>query len=1350
MKPYLIGKIFGTLFWGFLLAVGIVKCFLIAKRETTCSKCVYGLMITLSGLFFLFIVYLLKGESAVSPVLGFLLGMVWLMVLITAVVLSIIGLVEYKKHEEYIQGRKQAITAIVLSTLFIGLVLFGVYRAIHRRADIPRDLIVERAPGTVRVFGDLNFKYKFPDKPWAEMAAKKVNPDAVFAMLNARLKVFFLIIAEKGGVEIDMDSSALAEISRASVKSVANNVNFSDEKKYEVNGLTGIRFYGDAEVTNRHVNYAFWVCSHNGYLYQLITFGVTKNSLQVRGVAEELLARFEQLDKNKVVYAVSSNPFGTFTSRTFNYTVDLKNTHWLKWNNLEEEFSQADCGGTLPDSSWFSVIPFYYGNLAPSLDTLSTVLLQYINEDLIGKPMGNLTPVKEAGMKGHRFMNRLKVEGTNYVYHHKVLKGKECGYLVTFVTEEANSQAKTLADQVFDAVTFRAKQSPGNKQPPLTLTALTDREKDVHSEHYNYLGLFYFNAKQYQKSLPLFKTAVRLNPKYNVFVENVLNAYFQLKKYQEGLTYLETLGTLPRPDKNIRAWKAAFLAHLNRPKEGIPIFKKLFEENYRNDEDFVWYARLLTEQGQGDLAAAAFEKYLEQGDSLKLRLEQAHLLYLQEKYRDAIKHLNHLQAQGPFNAKIAFALIKNYRALEEYKEGLEVCQHIIDKGFASKNAYYEKGLLEFDLNWYRKAKESFEKALSYAPQDKDIQEDLKYVSGLLGEGDNTLLKGAIPAVPIPEVVKSKLSSLTIPSPPSGYGAYYISRVEGIQRQKGKGTKFTIHEYIKVLDAGGVSRFSTLRYDFNPLREKIFVNRLIVCDPEGKIISRGRPTDYYVVDDQNGEVATHDQTLHVPVPHLLPGYTIQLTRTIERFGTGTPFAFYSSTLSSTYPIVFSARYVLGDLNKLSYKSNTGVKTTPFQGGMLWYMDNPPVYQWEPEQAVYSSYLPMVWINDSALTWQEVGSGYLEDIREKLEMGLPEKALARQLTKGMSSNRQKIDALVQYIQTKYTYKAIEFGWRSLIPNKASQIIANKYGDCKDHALLLHQLLKAVDITSYLALVNSEETVKPEMPSIDQFNHMIVYIPGKEKGGGGFIDTTDKGLDPRIRIPSFLGGKQALVLNPGNIGMVKIPGYNAGDCTITIQKNIRIDKKKEMKISETLQMVGYIASFTRSYFKTVGSDKQLEWGHRVISRYLDAPELETIRLKNLYDNSKPLMIELEYKAVDQSCTPNALECYYLEVTSVKDRKTPFKINHPFVLESNCTLKVPTGFTFYIRDDYNKPQKYQTSFSQWEGRVRPAPRELYLHLRCTLVPGDYGADRYSQYSKMVEKAAKSMAVEFKCLKGK
>ena len=63
----------------------------------------------------------------------------------------------------------------------------------------------------------------------------------------------------------------------------------------------------------------------------------------------------------------------------------------------------------------------------------------------------------------------------------------------------------------------------------------------------------------------------------------------------------------------------------------------------------------------------------------------------------------------------------------------------------------------------------------------------------------------------------------------------------------------------------------------------------------------------------------------------------------------------------------------------------------------------------------------------------------------------------------------------------------GW---IPHSTTEILANRYGDCKDYSTIIYALLKAKDIESYPVLIRAEMgDWFPEVATPDYFNHAIL---------------------------------------------------------------------------------------------------------------------------------------------------------------------------------------------------------------------------------------------------------------------
>ena len=120
-----------------------------------------------------------------------------------------------------------------------------------------------------------------------------------------------------------------------------------------------------------------------------------------------------------------------------------------------------------------------------------------------------------------------------------------------------------------------------------------------------------------------------------------------------------------------------------------------------------------------------------------------------------------------------------------------------------------------------------------------------------------------------------------------------------------------------------------------------------------------------------------------------------------------------------------------------------------------------------QAPLESFVPHLLLGSPAQTWPELASQYLKSIADRLEIEPSTRTLAEQTTVAATTDDQKAASLVQLVRDQLAYRAIEFGRRARVPNKVPTILANRYGDCKDHSLLLAQLLQASGIDAHLAL-------------------------------------------------------------------------------------------------------------------------------------------------------------------------------------------------------------------------------------------------------------------------------------------
>lgn len=136
------------------------------------------------------------------------------------------------------------------------------------------------------------------------------------------------------------------------------------------------------------------------------------------------------------------------------------------------------------------------------------------------------------------------------------------------------------------------------------------------------------------------------------------------------------------------------------------------------------------------------------------------------------------------------------------------------------------------------------------------------------------------------------------------------------------------------------------------------------------------------------------------------------------------------------------------------------------------------------------------------WQTLSRTYAAIALPKIEVTPEIQAKADEITAGASSKREEVERLYNWVTTQVRYVALFLGTGGIEPHPSGQVLANRYGDCKDHAVLFGALLKARGIASDPVVINGSFGYKlPAVPTLNGFDHMITYVPSLDL----YLDTT-----------------------------------------------------------------------------------------------------------------------------------------------------------------------------------------------------------------------------------------------------
>ena len=323
---------------------------------------------------------------------------------------------------------------------------------------------------------------------------------------------------------------------------------------------------------------------------------------------------------------------------------------------------------------------------------------------------------------------------------------------------------------------------------------------------------------------------------------------------------------------------------------------------------------------------------------------------------------------------------------------------------------------------------------------------------------------------------------------------------------------------------------------------------------------------------------------------------------------------------------------------------------------------------------------------------------------------------------------------------------------IPHTAAETLQLKYGDCKDHAVLLQQLLTTVDIPSHLAVVNSAGAIVPELPSLDQFDHMVLYVPGKTIDeppnaiDGLIIDATEKDADPLLFPPYGLTNKPILVLDAAHPHFVRTPDFPVDAQRLSCKRRITLRPISNQRIliegdvDERLTFNPYMAPGMRCYLRMFEPGKRREAIQEVLGQHQQV-RVKRADIENLDDTSEPLVLHLEYTLPDAfhrlasktdgnalvGRIPAAWETYFLEADYFEARETPFEIKSPRLVYTSLEIVLPTGYQLDDLDRWTTSR--QTTFVAWVSQAKVSGTTIQVEHLVRVPVGRHAAKEYSTY---------------------
>lgn len=449
--------------------------------------------------------------------------------------------------------------------------------------------------------------------------------------------------------------------------------------------------------------------------------------------------------------------------------------------------------------------------------------------------------------------------------------------------------------------------------------------------------------------------------------------------------------------------------------------------------------------------------------------------------------------------------------------------------------------------------------------------------------------------------------------------------------EGKAVRTRYYVY-KILTQKGATEWDTISAGWEPWREERPVLRARVITPDLVV----HPLDPKTITEAPGRVI-HDnifsdsRVVRAPLPAVAPGSLVeeeQVSRQstpfiggsiVERFYFSASVAIQHTQLVLDAPAALPLRYDVGLLPNLK------PQRTEADGRVHIVFESGPIEGVEDVDPGLPSDVPAYASITFATgaSWQQLAAGYGSIVDNKL--GASDlKSLGDKIVAGQQSREQKISAILQYLQREVRYTGVELSEATIVPRSPKETLTRKYGDCKDKAALLVALLRAADISAYVALLNagSAEDVSADLPGLEMFDHAIVYVPGSPDV---WIDPTDEYA--RLgELPNADQGRLALIARPESTALSVIPSASSADNRLAEKREIFLAENGPARVVETAEPHGSDeSSYRRTYVDKENKNARDELINYMKSQYL-ADKLDRMERSEPRDLSRQFQLVLE----------------------------------------------------------------------------------------------------------------------------
>jgi len=559
--------------------------------------------------------------------------------------------------------------------------------------------------------------------------------------------------------------------------------------------------------------------------------------------------------------------------------------------------------------------------------------------------------------------------------------------------------------------------------------------------------------------------------------------------------------------------------------------------------------------------------------------------------------------------------------------------------------------------------------------------------------------------------------------------------------------------IKILNERGKENFSETHIEYDSTFEKVELEYARTIKPDGSVVDVGSRHIRDVSKYLNYPLYSNVRVFIISFPEITEGAVIEYKVKILRsqminkkdlcmaysVQDSEPIIAASFSLSMPEERTLNLRVINSKYNTFKAKLEP---ETQKEKGMV-------IYKWEfkdiPQILPEANMPPVVEVNPVIListfsSWEDLHRWWWPLVEDKIKADEAIKEKVEELVSGITSDEQKARAIYNFCAQKIRYVAVEYGQGGYEPHKAEDIFKNKYGDCKDQAILLVTMLREAGVVaSFPVLIPTKDyyNLDPDFPS-SLFDHCIAAVQLLDKTV--FLDPTMEtcSFDD---LPSADQNRNVLLCFEKGYRIEHINFYPAEHNLVKQVIDINIQDDESITCKKSVFTYGTYDQAQRYWLLYTPPQLVEEKLKEKIQDVSIGADLKNYTIDNLNDINTPIILRYNFSGKEYFVNAGNLrmipQLASLDTRLTAKDKRVYQLDFD-ILNSNQTelrIGIPEGFSVkYLPDNVdenNKWIKYNLNYKKQESNIYFSQNyELKSHI--------VSQDEYPEFKKLFEGLAK------------